>query len=343
MIYVDPTVRAAACLNMLLARAPTRPPSLVLAVGMACALAAAQPWAQKYPNRPVRAIVGIAPGGGMDTISRALAQKLGDQLGQTVVVDNRPGAGGNIAMEMAAAAAPDGHNLLIISATSVIHPVLYKARFDVLRDFLPVSQISAQGYLVAVNPSVPARNILELVQHLKAHPGKLNYASSGIGSPIHLTGELFTAMTGTRMTHVPYKGIGPAYADMIAGNVDMSFPAIVSSLPHVRAGKLRALAVTLPKRSPVVPELPTIAEAGVPGVVVVNWYGLMAPLGTPQPIVEQLARGVAASMSHPDVVKRLAADGSEGATSTPAAFRQHIAEERDQWTRVIRNAGIKAQ
>ena len=299
--------------------------------------------AQPYPNRPVRAIIGLAPGGGMDTISRALAQKLGDNLGQTVIVDNRPGAGGNIAMEMASSSAPDGHNLLIISATSVIYPILYRARFDVLRDFAPVSQISAQGYVAVVHPSVPARNIAELVQHLKAHPGKLNYASSGIGSPIHLTGELFTALSGTRMTHVPYKGLGPAYADLIAGNIEMSFPAIVSSLPHIRAGKLRALAVTLPKRSPVVPELPTIAEAGVPGVVVVNWYGLLAPLGTPPWIIERLSRGVSASMSQPDVVKRLLADGSEAATSTPEQFRTHIAEERDKWTKVIRNAGIRVQ
>ena len=312
-----------------------------MALGMIVASSHAQ--SQPFPNRPVRAIIGLAPGGGMDTISRALAQKLGDNLGQTVIVDNRPGAGGNIAMEMASSSAPDGHNLLIISATSVIYPVLYKARFDMLRDFAPVSQISAQGYVAVVHPSVPARNIAELVQHLKAHPGKLNYASSGIGSPIHLTGELFTALSGTRMTHVPYKGLGPAYADLIAGNIEMSFPAIVSSLPHIRAGKLRALAVTLPKRSPVAPELPTIVEAGVPGVVVVNWYGMLAPLGTPRPIIERLSRGVAASMSQPEVVKRLLADGSEAATSTPEQFRAHISEERDKWTKVIRNAGIRVQ
>lgn len=297
----------------------------------------------RFPNRPLRAIVGIAPGGGMDTISRALAQKLGEHLGQTVVVDNRPGAGGNIAMETAASSVADGHNLLIISATSVIHPLLYKARFDVLRDFLPVSQISAQGYLAAVHPSLPVRNMGELVQHLKANPGRLNYASSGIGSPMHLIGELFSAVTGTRMTHVPYKGIGPAYADLLAGTIEVSFPAIVSSMPHVRAGKLRALAVTLPKRSPVVPELPTIVEAGIPGVVVVNWYGLMAPLGTPPAIVERLSRGVAVAMSHPDVTKRLAAEGSDGVISTPQQFRAHIQDERTRWSKVIKGAGIRVQ
>ncbi len=317
-----------------------RLPTVVMALIVA-APAFAQ--TQKFPNRPLRAVVSIAPGGGMDTISRAMAQKLGENLGQTVVIDNRPGAGGNIAMEIAATSAPDGHNLLIVSATAVIFPILYKARFDVLRDFLPVSQISEQGYVVAVIPSVPARNIAELVQHLKANPGKLNYASSGIGSPIHLTGELFSAMSGTRMTHVPYKGIGPAYADMLAGQIDMSFPAIVSSLPLLRSGKLRALAVTLPKRSNVVPDLPTIGEAGVPGVVVVNWYGLLAPLGTPPAIIDRLSRGVAASMHHPDVAKRLLADGSDAATSTPEEFRKHVAEERDKWARVIRNANIRVQ
>ncbi len=321
---------------MILARVVMVAPLLLAALP-----AVAQP--QKFPNRPLRAVVSIAPGGGMDTISRAMAQKLGENLGQTVVVDNRPGAGGNIAMEIAATSAPDGHNLLIISATAVIFPILYKARFDVLRDFAPVSQISAQGYVAVVHPSVPARSIAELVQHLKANPGKLNYASSGIGSPIHLTGELFTAVTGTRMTHVPYKGLGPAYSDLIAGNIEMSFPAIVSAQPHIRAGKLRALAVTLPKRSPVVPELPTITEAGVSGVVVVNWYGLLAPLNTPQAIIERLAQGVSAAMSHPEVIKRLLADGSDAATSTPEQFRAHIAEERDKWTKVIRNAGIRAQ
>ena len=321
---------------MILARVVMVAPLLLAALP-----AVAQP--QKFPNRPLRAVVSIAPGGGMDTISRAMAQKLGENLGQTVVVDNRPGAGGNIAMEIAATSAPDGHNLLIISATAVIFPILYKARFDVLRDFAPVSQISAQGYVAVVHPSVPARSIAELVQHLKANPGKLNYASSGIGSPIHLTGELFTAVTGTRMTHVPYKGLGPAYSDLIAGNIEMSFPAIVSAQPHIRAGKLRALAVTLPKRSPVVPELPTITEAGVPGVVVVNWYGLLAPLNTPQAIIERLAQGVSAAMSHPEVIKRLLADGSDAATSTPEQFRAHIAEERDKWAKVIRNAGIRAQ
>lgn len=297
----------------------------------------------KYPNRPIRAVVSIAPGGTMDTISRALAQKLGDDLGQTVVVDNRPGAGGNIAMEITATAAPDGHSLLIISATSVIHPILYKARFDVLRDFAPVSQMSAQGYIAVVHPSVPARSIGELVSYMKANPGKLNFASSGIGSPMHLIGELFMVSSGTRMTHVPYKGIGPAYADLFAGTIEVGFPAIMSSVPHIRAGRLRPLAVTLPKRSPVVPEFPTIAESGLPAVVVVNWYGLLAPLHTPRAIVERLSQGVKAAMTHPEVLKRLQADGSEPVTSTPEQFRAHIAEERDKWTRVIRSAGIRVQ
>jgi tripartite-type tricarboxylate transporter receptor subunit TctC len=314
-----------------------------VATAMAGMVAGAYAQSQKFPSRPLRAVVSIAPGGGMDMISRAMAQKLGETLGQTVVVDNRPGAGGNIAMEIAAGSAPDGHNLLIISATSVIFPVLYKARFDVLRDFAPVSQISAQGYVLVVIPSMPARSVTELVQHLKANPGKINFSSSGIGSPNHLTAELFSAMSGTRMTHVPYKGSAPAFADMLAGQIDLAFPAIMSSQPLIRSGKLRALAVTTPKRSFVVPELPTIVEAGVPGVVVVNWYGLLAPLNTPAWIVDRLSRGVAASMNSPEVVKRLQNDGSDAATSTPEEFRKHITEERDKWTRVIRNANIRVQ
>lgn len=317
--------------------------STIVAVALLLAASAALAQPAKYPNRPIRAVVSIAPGGTMDTISRALAQRLGEDLGQTVVVDNRPGAGGNIAMEITAAAAPDGHSLLIISATSVFHPLLYKARFDVLRDFAPVSQMSAQGYIVIVHPSLPARSILELVKYLKTNPGKLNFASSGIGSPMHLIGELFMVNSGTRMTHVPYKGIGPAYADLFAGTIEVGFPAIVSSVPHIRAGRLRPLAVTLPQRSPVVPELPTIVEAGVPGVVMVNWYGLLAPLNTPRAIIERLSQGVKVSMTHPEVVKRLAADGSDAVTSTPEQFRAHIADERDKWTKVIRNAGIRVQ
>ncbi|HKA44810.1 MAG TPA: tripartite tricarboxylate transporter substrate binding protein, partial [Burkholderiales bacterium] len=245
--------------------------------------------AQNYPNRPVRIIVPLAAGGGMDTVTRALGLRLGESFGQTFVTDNRPGAGSQIALELLASAAPDGYTLMMLSATTVIHPLLYKSRFDIVRDFSPVSQVTAQGYVLVVHPSVPANSVREFVQYLRANPDKLNYSSSGIGSPIHMSGELFKIATGTRMTHVPYKGMGAAYTDLVGGHVQVSFPTIISSIVHVNAGRLRALAVTPAKRVPALPNIPTFAEAGVKGVVVVNWYGLIAPARTPKEIIERIS------------------------------------------------------
>jgi tripartite-type tricarboxylate transporter receptor subunit TctC len=296
--------------------------------------------AQNYPNRPVRVIVPLSPGGGMDTITRGLGQKLGDALGQSFVVDNRPGAGSQIALDILAAAAPDGHTLMMISATTVVHPILYKSRFDILRDFAPVSQVTAQGYVLVVHPAVPAKSVKELVQYLRENPGKLNYGSSGIGSPIHMAGELFQLATGTRMTHIPFKGMGAAYADLIAGHVELSFPTIISSIPHINAGRLRALAVTPATRVPALPDIPTLGEAGVPGVVVVNWYGLIAPAGTPKSIIDQLGSETAKAMQAPDMVKRLVAEGSSAVGSSPAEFAAHIRAEHELWSRVIKQAGI---
>ena len=297
----------------------------------------------KFPVRPIRIIVGIAPGGGMDAIARTLGQKLSENLGQSVVIDNRPGAGGNVAMEMASNSIADGHSLLFISATSVIHPILYKAKFDILENFLPVSQISAQGYVIVINPSLPARSVKDLVLHAKNNPHKINYASSGIGSPIHLAGELFSSATKTKLVHIPYKGIAPAYIDLLAGNVDMSLPAIMSAMPYIKSGKLIGLAVTLPARSSVIPEFPTITEAGIPGVVVVNWYGVVSPLGTNKHIVNILSKKISDSMNLTEVYKKFQIDGSEVSTSSPDQFKSHIKIEREKWTEVILNANIKVQ
>lgn len=299
--------------------------------------------AQAYPSRTVRMLVPLAPGGSMDTIARALSQRMTESMGHNVVVDNRPGAGSSIAIETAQSAPADGHTLIVLSSTVVIFPILYKARYDVLRDFVPVSQITAQAYITIVHPSIPARNVPELVRLLRAHPGKLNFASSGIGTPIHLAGELFMLSTGTRMTHVPYKGMGTAYADLIAGNIEMSFPTIVSSQGHIRSGKLRALAVTGPQRAPALPEVPTLAEAGVKDVVVTNWYGIAVIAGTPAAIVERINREVVQAIRHPDMAKRLVADGSEAIGGSPDEFRAHIVAERDKLGRVIKLAGIRGQ
>ncbi len=314
-------------------------------VGVAAlAAAAALPVeAQNYPSRPVRILVPLAAGGGMDTVSRGLGQKLGEALGETFVVDNRPGAGSQVALEILNAAAPDGYTLMMISATTVVHPILYNSRFDVVRDFAPISQATAQGYVLVVHPSIPANTLGEFVQHLRANPDKLDYSSSGIGSLIHMSGELFKIATGTRMTHVPYKGMGAAYADLVGGHVKVSFPTIISSIAHVNAGRLRALAVTPGKRVPALPSTPTFAEGGVPGVVVVNWYGLIAPKATPRNVVDLVAREGTRAMRSPDMAKSLAAEGSEAVGGTPDEFRALIRKEQEQWARVIAQAGIKGR
>jgi tripartite-type tricarboxylate transporter receptor subunit TctC len=279
----------------------------------------------------------------MDAVTRSLAQSLTDSLGQSVVVDNRPGAGSQVALEILADAAPDGHTLMMLSATTVIYPMLYQSRFDLVRDFAPVSQVTAQGYALVVHPSLPAKSVLELVKYARANPGKLNFGSSGIGSPIHMTTELFQIATGTQMVHVPYKGLGAAYADLVGGRIDLSFATIISSQVHIRSGRLRALAVTPAKRAPALPDTPTLAEAGVPGVVVVNWYGLVAPRDTPKAAVDRVAAETIKAVRGPELMKRLVADGSEGVGTTPAEFTAHIRAERDQWRRVIKQAGIRGQ
>jgi tripartite-type tricarboxylate transporter receptor subunit TctC len=291
----------------------------------------------------MRIIVPLSAGGGMDAVSRGLAQKLGDAVGQTVVVDNRPGAGSHVALEILSSAPPDGHTLMMLSLTPVIHPLLYGSRFNLARDFAPVSQVTQQGYVLTVHPSIPAKSVLELVQHLKANPGKLNFSSSGIGSPIHMSGELFQIATGTKMIHIPYKGMGAAYTDMIGGRIQVGFPTIISSIPHVQAGRLRSLAVTSAKRVAAVPDVPTFAEAGVKGVVVVNWYGLVAPLRTPKPVIDRIAKETHTAMHSPEVMKRLAAEGSEPVGSSAAEFAAHIRSEQELWARVIKQAGIKGE
>lgn len=298
--------------------------------------------AQNYPHRPARVIVPLAAGGGMDTVTRGLAQKLGDTFGQTFVVDNRPGAGSLVGLEILANAAPDGYTLMMISATTVVHPILYKSRFDMVRDFTPVSQVTAQGYVLVVHPTIPAKSAAELVEYARANPGKLDYSSSGIGSPIHMSTELFQIATGTRMTHIPYKGMGAAYVDLLGGRVQLSFATIISSLPHVKSGRLRALAVTPPKRAPALPDVPTLGEAGVP-VVVVNWYGLIAPAGTPKAVVERISGETVKAVQSPDMMKRLVAEGSEAVGGSPQAFAAHIRAEHDQWAKVIKQAGIRGE
>ena len=320
----------------------TKPRSTLL-LAFALGIFALPALAQNFPTKPVRILVPLSAGGGMDTITRGLAQKLSETFGQTVVVDNRPGAGSAVALEILSASPPDGHTLMMSSTTPIIHPLLYKSRFDLARDFAPVGQVSQQGYILTIHPSIPAKNLLEFVKFLKGNPSKLNFASSGIGSPIHMSGELFQLATGTKMIHIPYKGMGAAYTDLVGGRIEVGFPTIVSSMSHIQAGKLRPLAVTPAKRVPAVPNIPTFAEAGVKGVVVVNWYGLVTHKATPQPLIDRISKDVSSAMQSPDVQKRLVAEGSEAVGSSPAEFGAHIKAEQAQWSRVIKAAGIKGE
>ena len=336
-------------------KAPDKPSKKLLADGAAAILlvsaaaTGAQVQAQSpapyppYPIRPVRIIVPLAAGGSMDTITRAVSARLGEALGQSVVVDNRPGAGALIALDILSASAADGHTLMMIGGTTVVYPILYKSRYDMRHDFAPVSQVSAQGYVLIVHPSLPAKSALAFVQYLKANPDKVNFSSSGIGSPLHMSGELFKIATGTRMTHVPYKGMAPAYADLVGGQVQASFPTIVSSTAYISAGRLRALAVTTPRRVSAMPQVPTFAEADVKGMVVLNWYGLIAPLKTPPSVVERVAATTSKVMRSTDMIKSLLADGSEAVGSAPTAFAAHLKSEHEKWSRVVKTAGILGQ
>lgn len=314
-----------------------------IACGALLAALALPVQAQGYPNRPVRLIVPLAAGGAMDTIARGVGARLADTLGQTVVIDNRGGGGGTIGVELAASAHPDGYSLIMLSATSVIRPLLYSARYDILRDLAPISQVSAQPYLLVAHLSIPAKTVSELVAYAKAHPGRLNYPSSGQGSIIQLATELLCVQTGMRMTHVPYKGMGAAYPDLLAGHTQVALASIVSGQPHVRAGRLRGIAVTSAKRANSSPDTPTLAESGVKGYDVTNWYGVLAPAKTPRVIIGRLHKDIVKVLDQPEVVKRFAADGADAVDSTPKEFAAHIKAESTKWARVIKESGIKGE
>ncbi len=315
---------------------------IVHAAGMASARA--QSGARdvsKYPVRPVRTLVPLPAGGSMDVIVRNLAARLTEAFGQTFVVDNRPGAGSLIALDILSSSAPDGHTLMGVGGTSVVYPLMYKSRYDIVRDFAPVAQLTVHGYVLVIHPLLPTKSVAEFVQYLKANPDKVNFGSSGIGSPLHLSGEMFKLATGTRMTHVPYKGTAAAYTDLLSGQVQSSFPTIVSSNTHIRSGRLRALAVTTDKRVSALPGVPTFDETGVKGLIMVNWYGLIAPLKTPQAITGRLVLEINKAMRSPEMIKSLIADGAEAATGSSAELAMHIKAENERWARVVQAVGLK--
>ncbi len=299
--------------------------------------------AQSFPSKPLTLVVGFAAGGGVDINARLLGSWLAEQLGQPVITENRPGAASRIANERVAKAAPDGHTLLITTAAVAIDMAIYeKLRVDTLRDFTPVSTISSTPMILVVNPSVPVKDVRELIARARAMPGTLNYSSSGSGTTGHLYGELFKLRTGTDIVHIPYKGTAPSLTALIAGEVDVSFATVPAVLQYVRAGRLRPLALTGEKRSELMPEVPTMKEAGVGGAVANVWYGVLAPAATPPDVVNIVAHAVMDASHSPAFRKRLVDLGAEPAATTPAEFGRLLREEVAKWAEIVKAAGIRA-
>ena len=304
--------------------------------------AQSRPESGGYPTKPVRVIVGNVPGGGIDITARAVAQRLTDRWGRSFVVDNRGGGAGLIGIDLAANAAPDGYTLLVVPGSLVSSAAAQKkVAYDLRKALAPVTQLTSVSYILMVNPSVPARSVKELIAHAKVRPNTLNFGSSGVGGIGHLAGELLAWKAGVKMVHVPYKGAGPVLVDMISGQIQLGFTSTISGMPHVRVGKLRVLGVSSPKRTPSLPEIPTIAESGLPGFDLVNWYGLFAPGATPPAVVSALHREVAGIVEAQDVQALLAKDGADAERSeSPAAFRRLFESEVVKWEGYIKLPGF---
>ncbi|MEO7727923.1 MAG: tripartite tricarboxylate transporter substrate binding protein [Burkholderiales bacterium] len=300
--------------------------------------------ADDYPQKPVRFIVGFSPGGGSDILARLLSEKLTESWGRPFVVDNRSGAGGTIALGLTANAAPDGYTVMMISGSQITNATLMtKMNLDVLKAYAPVTQATSQPYILVVHPSVQAKSVKDLIALAKAKPGALNFASSGTGSFAHLGMELFKVMTGTDMVHIPFKGSGAAMIDLLSGQVQLALTSAISGMPHLTTGRLRGLAVTTLKRSPVIPEYPTVAEAGVPGYAVDGWYAVVLPAKTPVAIVSKLNKELVRLLDTPAVIDALAKDGAVPASSTPAQLAETMRAELAKWAKVIKSAGLKVE
>jgi tripartite-type tricarboxylate transporter receptor subunit TctC len=311
------------------------------ALGLAlCGLA----WAQAYPSKTVRIIVPFPPGGGTDVIARVIAQKLTESWGQQVIVDNKAGASGTIGSDLVAKSAADGYTLLLTATHHAINLSMYKQLpYDTLRDFVPVAYIAASPNLLLLHPSVPANNVQELIAYAKSKPGGLNYAASSVGGATHLTGELFKTAAGIQLQHIPYQGAAPAMTDLLGGQVPMMFDVIPTALAHVRSGRLKAIAVTSARRTTVMPEVPTIAESGIPGFEAISWFGLYAPAATPKDTVNKLNADFNRVLQLPEVKDKLAAQGAEPIAMTPEQFAGYLRAEIAKWAKAIKDSGAKAE
>jgi tripartite-type tricarboxylate transporter receptor subunit TctC len=316
---------------------------LVLGAAMMLAAPGSAPAQQPYPAKPVKIVVAFAPGGGTDFIARFIAQRLSATTGQPFIVENKPGAGGSIGFEAGVKSLPDGYTLTLISSSYTVNPSLYKLSYDPAVDIAPIIQISQGPLLVVVHPSLPVKSIGELIALAKAKPGELNFASAGAGSNMHLATELFVSMAGIRMTHIPYKGTGPALTATLAGQTKLMFATASSALPHARSGRLRPIAVTTRTRLPAEPDIPTVAESGLPGYEVVLWHGLIGPKGVPRPIVERLNREVSALLNLKETGEQLQNDGVFPAGGAPEQFRATISREIEMWRKVVAHAGVNIE
>jgi tripartite-type tricarboxylate transporter receptor subunit TctC len=299
--------------------------------------------ADDYPNRQIRLIIPFPPGGSNDVVGRLVARHLSDQLGQQVYVDNRGGAGGTIGTDIAAKAAPDGYTLLVISLAHAVNPWLYKLPYDHAKAFVPIASFGSGTNVLAVNPDLPVHSVKELIALAKEKPGQLNYASAGIGSFQHLGGELFKLMAGVDIVHVPFRGGGPAMIDVMGGHTKIVFSSLIQTTPHVKSGQLRALATGGTKRNSVLPDVPTIAESGVPGYEANNWWGMLAPAGAPPEIVEKLNKAISAALDAPELQKQFEVEGAAVVKMAPAEFGAYIESETAKWGRVVKEGHIMAQ
>jgi tripartite-type tricarboxylate transporter receptor subunit TctC len=316
---------------------------LLAATGAVAAQPAKGGAVASFPDHPIRLVVPVPPGGSSDGAARILGQKLTENWGQQVIVDNRSGAAEIIGTDIVVKSNPDGYTLVLVSLRFSVNPSLMKLPYDVVKDLAPVTMTAAVGNVLVVNVKTPINSVRELIALAKQKPGALTFASSGVGGAPHLVGEFFALQTGTKLSHIAYKGGGPAVADLLGGNVTMSFASMTSALPFIKSGRLRALAVSSKERAPQLPNVPTMGEAGVPGLEVRDWQGILAPRGTPKPVIDKLAKEIAGILKTPDAQAKFAAQGLDIIASTPEQFQKDIASEVKRWAKVVKDANIKVE